>query len=186
MARGYGPAHQASRRPPPRPVPNRVRFQKQLRLHEAQVSFGHPPCLLNCLLLRLGWIESDIRRSVISIEVTDMDSKDGNAVSWRCVAYGDIYDLVPDTTPGELEPPLIRVQGRGVEQPIVQVHQAPKGYHYRKLNDADTEVTSDVVGECTQRPSVTCGTWYELTLQILLVEFTRTWPIHPPKISTTT
>jgi hypothetical protein len=32
------------------------------------------------------------------------------------------------------------------EEPVVAIHKAPKGYKYRQLNDADTEVMVDVVG----------------------------------------
>lgn len=78
-----------------------------------------------------------------------MDPKDQEAVSWRCVAYGDIYELVPESEAGETRPPMAQVAGSRSEEPIVRLHIAPKGYKYRQINDAETEVTSDVVGMCT-------------------------------------
>lgn len=108
---------------------------------------------------------------MISIEVTDTDSKDQTAVSWRCVAYGDIFELVPESTPGDLDPPLIQVAGAGKEIPIVTAHQAPKGYRYKKLNDAETEVTSDVVGKLKRsNADPQWATDSELIVQILLDE----------------
>lgn len=83
---------------------------------------------------------------MISVEVTETEPKDQEAVSWRCVAYGDIYELVPASEPGEDRPPMAQFAGKRSEDPIVRQHRAPKGYKYRQINDQDTEVTSDVVG----------------------------------------
>lgn len=78
--------------------------------------------------------------------MTETEPKDKEAVSWRCVAYGDIYELVSVTVPGEERPPMAQFAGKSSEDPIVRQHLAPKGYKYRQINDQDTEVTSDVVG----------------------------------------
>lgn len=83
---------------------------------------------------------------MISVEVTETEPQGKEAVSWRCVAYGDIYELVPETEPGEMRPPMAQVAGKRSEEPIIRQHVAPKGYKYRQINDPDTEVTADVVG----------------------------------------
>lgn len=90
---------------------------------------------------------------MISVEVTETEPKDNEAVSWRCVAYGDIYELVPVTEPGDDRPPMAQFAGKSSEEPIVRQHLAPKGFKYRRINDQDTEVTSDVVGTSPSPPS---------------------------------
>ena len=83
---------------------------------------------------------------IIALSVQDTDAATQTATAWRCGIYGDLFELVPEQDANGLHQPLAQVVMKG-EEPVVAVHKAPKGYKYRQLNDADTEVMVDVVGE---------------------------------------
>jgi len=83
---------------------------------------------------------------IIALSVQDTDAATQTATAWRCGIYGDLFELVPEQDANGLHQPMAQIVMKG-EEPVVAVHKAPKGYKYRQLNDADTEVMVDVVGE---------------------------------------
>jgi hypothetical protein len=83
---------------------------------------------------------------IIALSVQDTDATTQSATAWRCGIFGDLFELVPESDAQGLPQPMAQVLMKG-EEPVVAVHKAPKGYKYRQLNDADTEVMVDVVGE---------------------------------------
>jgi hypothetical protein len=83
---------------------------------------------------------------IIALSVQDTDSATQTATAWRCGIFGDLFELVPEQDSAGLPQPMAQVVMKG-EGPVVAIHKAPKGYRYRQLNDSDTEVMVDVVGE---------------------------------------
>jgi hypothetical protein len=83
---------------------------------------------------------------VIALSVAETDPASQTARAWRCNIFGDLFELVPEQDAQGLAQPMAQVTMKGTE-PLVQTLRAPRGYKYRQLNDADTEVTVDVCGE---------------------------------------
>jgi hypothetical protein len=85
---------------------------------------------------------TDIFR-MIAIEVSPDSTPEVTA--WRCLLYGDVYELAV-SAPGEsseLTPDPLQQK----EIPMVLSYHAPKGYSYRQLNSQGSEVTVDIMGE---------------------------------------
>ncbi|WVR05657.1 hypothetical protein IAU60_002679 [Kwoniella sp. DSM 27419] len=83
---------------------------------------------------------------VLAIErVTEGIASD--TTGWRCMLYGDLYELAEEGYDGVGPAPLLlpAVQGALQDVPIVPAYQAAKGYKYRQLNDPGSEVTCDVI-----------------------------------------
>jgi len=83
---------------------------------------------------------------IIALSVQDTDAATQSATAWRCGIFGDLFEVLPESDAQGLPQPMAQVVMKG-EEPVVAVHKAPTGYKYRQLNDADTEVMVDVVGE---------------------------------------
>ena len=59
--------------------------------------------------------------------------------AWRCLFYGDVYEI-PDAKPGQVE------EQKEGEWALANP-KASKGCYYRKLNEGESEVTVDIMGE---------------------------------------
>jgi hypothetical protein len=79
---------------------------------------------------------------MITIELSPDSTPD--ALGWRCLVYGDLFELAIAGTSsadqlagGPLQPG---------EVPLVISHKAPKGFEFRRLNQKGAEVTADIMG----------------------------------------
>ncbi|KAK8865695.1 hypothetical protein IAR55_000840 [Kwoniella newhampshirensis] len=77
---------------------------------------------------------------VIAIEVSQ-DQAQINETAWRCVLYGDVFELAMEGANDQLPTPITS----NGEIPVMSVYNAPKGFVYRQLNDPDSEVTVDII-----------------------------------------
>ena len=75
-----------------------------------------------------------------------MGTQEESRQSWRCVFYGDLYELA-EGEQTSIEEDVLTEQHQ--QRPVGV--KAPKGYHYRCLNTNGTEVVLDVfdiAGRC--------------------------------------
>ncbi|WWD05517.1 hypothetical protein V865_003595 [Kwoniella europaea PYCC6329] len=79
---------------------------------------------------------------VLAVEVHPDPSKP-NTTGWRCVVYGDVFELAKEGTPGTES--LKEANGDTDDTSLVHHYPAPKGYDYRQLNEKESEVTVDII-----------------------------------------
>ncbi|OCF33229.1 hypothetical protein I316_04970 [Kwoniella heveanensis BCC8398] len=84
-----------------------------------------------------------IKIRVISIEVSFEATETQNA--WRCILYGDVYELAPEGTDGAEKPRSNKALNGEKDIPIMPAYTPAKGFGYRQLNDPGAEVTCDVI-----------------------------------------
>lgn len=86
-----------------------------------------------------------LTQRLISLEVQKTDAI-LNAVAWRCMTYGDLYELIPEAQAEYTPQPVAQCAMKGSGS-ILKKHKAPKGFKYRQINLPDTEITVDVSGK---------------------------------------
>jgi len=69
------------------------------------------------------------------------------ATSWRCVLYGDIFEIKAKTDDSGDDVFLVATPRSG-EHPVTTSYAMPSGYQYNQLNDTGSEITVDVLGGC--------------------------------------
>lgn len=79
---------------------------------------------------------------MIAIELSP-DNKKGGIDAYRCLLYGDVFELKHSAEVKRLTTPS---NGNG-EVPLMTVHTPTRGFEYFQLNDAGSEVTVDIMGE---------------------------------------
>ncbi|WWD18126.1 hypothetical protein CI109_102575 [Kwoniella shandongensis] len=77
---------------------------------------------------------------VIAIEVASEHAQ-SNETAWRCVLYGDVFELAKEGANDQLPTPAT-ING---EIPVMSAYKAPEGFVYRQLNDPGSEVTCDII-----------------------------------------
>ncbi|WVF70849.1 hypothetical protein IAT40_005643 [Kwoniella sp. CBS 6097] len=104
---------------------------------------------------------------VIAIEVSSEAT--ANQTAWRCILYGDVYELAPEGTEGAEKPRSTKAVNGEKDIPIMPAYTPAKGFAYRQLNDPGAEVTCDVI-------DVAGRVYHDL-----LDGTTQTWFIDPSK-----
>ncbi|WRT65891.1 uncharacterized protein IL334_002842 [Kwoniella shivajii] len=79
---------------------------------------------------------------VIAVEVNPGSAKP-DQTAWRCLLYGDIFELAKEGDATQLPTPNSAIDS---SKDSLNVHyQSAKGFVYRQLNETDSEVTVDVI-----------------------------------------
>nr|XP_018264929.1 uncharacterized protein I303_03111 [Kwoniella dejecticola CBS 10117]OBR87087.1 hypothetical protein I303_03111 [Kwoniella dejecticola CBS 10117] len=76
---------------------------------------------------------------LIAIEVNNTTP---TSTGWRCVLYGDLFELAKEGTPGS-EP--THASNGGSDTSLVRFYKPPRGFAYKQLNEVASEVTVDVI-----------------------------------------
>ncbi|WVQ71209.1 hypothetical protein IAR50_000734 [Cryptococcus sp. DSM 104548] len=64
---------------------------------------------------------------------------------YRCVLYGDLYELEELEGKSDIEELVTATGEEGMGQvPVVEAYKPPRGYRYRKINPADMEAMTDL------------------------------------------
>lgn len=86
-------------------------------------------------------------RRAIAI-VTAKTETEGDKIQWRCVLYGDLYELANKS----VGPAEGAEKGRGSVAKVVLLngesfpYKTPRGLEFRQLNSQGSEVTLDILG----------------------------------------
>nr|XP_019011872.1 uncharacterized protein I206_02707 [Kwoniella pini CBS 10737]OCF50653.1 hypothetical protein I206_02707 [Kwoniella pini CBS 10737] len=76
---------------------------------------------------------------LIAIEV---NTSFPTSTGWRCILYGDLFELAKEGTPGA-EP--TQATNGGTDDSLVRFYKPPRGFAYKQLNEAASEVTVDII-----------------------------------------